>query len=106
MRFGSSGRTRTYNPSVNSRGVPEVLVDGVPTLPADREAWGITVHLSCVLVAARVPERLGGGRVRDPLPDHLGQEHLRVGLRPLQVPARAHVLCPCRGPEGLLVRQQ
>ena len=33
------------------------------------------------------------GRLRGSLPDHLGQEHFRVGFRPLQVPARTDVLC-------------
>ena len=45
-------------------------------------------------------------RVRGALPDHLGQEHIRVGLRPVQVPARADLLLPRRTAEGRLVRRQ
>ena len=44
--------------------------------------------------------------LRGPLPDHLGEEHLRVGLRPLQIPARADFLCPRGRPEGSLVWRQ
>src|ERR1700682_5987050 len=32
--------------------------------------------------------------------DHLGEEHVRLGLRKVQVPARANVLLPRRRPEG------
>jgi len=37
-----------------------------------------------VFLAARVPERLGECRIPRPLPDYLGEEHLRLGLRALQ----------------------
>ena len=70
------------------------------------EARRLAVRLPFLLVAARVPERAGGGRLRGPLPDHLGEEHLRLGLRPLQVPARADLLLPRRRPERPLVRRQ
>ena len=46
------------------------------------------------------------GRLRGSLPDHLGEEHVCLGLRPLQVPARADVLLPRRRREGSLVRRQ
>jgi hypothetical protein len=35
-----------------------------------------------ILRPARVPGRAGGRWLRSPLPDHLGEEHLRVGIWP------------------------
>ena len=66
----------------------------------------LTVRLPSVVLAARVLERAGGRGLRNPMPDHLGQEHVCVGLWALQVPARADLLLPRRRAEGSLVRRQ
>jgi DNA modification methylase len=42
-------------------------------------------HSSCL--ATGIPERTRAGRFSDPLPDHLGEDYLRLGLRQGQVPA-------------------
>jgi hypothetical protein len=60
--------------------------------------------LSSVVLATGVP---GGSRalgLRSPLPDHLGEEHLRLGFRPLQVSARADFLLSPPRAERCLVR--
>jgi site-specific DNA-methyltransferase (adenine-specific) len=60
--------------------------------------------LSSVVLATGVP---GGSRalgLRSPLPDHLGEEHLRLGFRPLQVSARADFLLSPQRTERCLVR--
>jgi ParB-like chromosome segregation protein Spo0J len=54
----------------------------------------------------RVPGRNGDRRLRSPLSDHLGQEHICMGLRPVQVPARADLLQPRGRREGSRVWRQ
>ena len=44
---------------------------------------GASSTCAIFLLATRVSERAGGRGFRGPLPDHLGQEHIRLGLRPL-----------------------
>ena len=78
----------------------------LPVVPSRDQARRLAVRLPFLLLAARVSERAGGRGLRSPLPDHLGQEYLRLGLRPLQVPARADLLLPRRRAEGPLVRRQ
>ena len=58
------------------------------------EARRLAVRLPLVFVAARVSERARSRGLRGPVPDHLGQEHFRVGIRPLQIPARTDFLLP------------
>jgi hypothetical protein len=48
---------------------------------------------------------LEGCRLRSTLPDHLGEKHLRLGIRPVQVPARANLLCARCRYRGLVVRR-
>src|SRR5262245_210556 len=58
------------------------------------------------MLATRVPRRDGGGWVRGSLSTDLGEEYIRLGFWPIQVPARADLLRPCRRPERPLVRGQ
>jgi hypothetical protein len=53
-------------------------------------------------IRANTQMKMGSGA----LPDHLGEEHVRVGSRPVQVPARADLLLPPRETERRLVRRQ
>ena len=77
--------------------LPAVSRGGVPVIPGRRQTGRLVVRLSSVLVAARIPERAGECRLQRPLPDHLGEKHIRLGLRPVQVSARADLLCHVAG---------
>ncbi len=52
-------------------------------VPDHREARRFDVCLSLLVLATRVSERAGIRRLHRALPDHLGQEHVRVGFRPV-----------------------
>ena len=52
-------------------------------LPLDRKARRLIVRLPFVFLATRISKCTGRGRIRGPLPDHLGEEHVRLGLRTL-----------------------
>ena len=87
--------------------VPAVPEVGVRSSETVAEARRLAVRLPSVVRgsgSSRTRWRLCG--LRSPLPDHLGEEHLRLGLRPLQVSARADLLLPRRRPERCLVRRQ
>jgi len=62
--------------------------------------------MSPLAVPKRVRKRDGGGRVRGSLPDHLGQEHVRLGIRAVQVSTRTHLLRAPQGRIGPVVRGQ
>jgi len=68
------------------------------------EAGRLDVCLSFVILAARVPECARIRRLRGSLPDYLGEEHVRVGIRPVQITTRTDLLLPRCWPEGCLVR--
>jgi ParB-like chromosome segregation protein Spo0J len=63
----------------------QFLLAHVLKLSGDRETGRLDVRLSFVILAARIPERDGGRRLRGPLSDYLGEEYVRLGFRPLQV---------------------
>jgi hypothetical protein len=89
-----------------ARSIPRVPRGNFPLVPFNRETRRLALGVPFVFVAARIPKRSGSGRPRGSQPDYLGQEHVRMGLRAIQVSARADFLLPRRRTEGCLVRRQ
>src|SRR5205823_14172655 len=67
---------------------------------------GIAVRLPRLLVAAGVSESARRCRLRSTVPDHLGEEHVRLGFRSLQISARTDLLRSCGWSERSMVRRQ
>src|SRR5579871_264065 len=75
-------------------------------MPVRGETRRLIVRLPLVILATRISERPGGRRLRGSVPNHLGQEYFRLGIRALQVSPRANLLLPRRWPQRSLVWRQ
>ena len=98
-------RLKIANDSMPAEKVPRLSSGGFRLLPKRREVDCGNLRLPLIIVAAGISERARGRWLRSTLPNHLGEEHLRLGLWKIQIPTRANFFRPRRRGERCVVRR-
>jgi hypothetical protein len=98
-------RLKIQGDRMNRETVPALPRGRLRFAPRGTQAGRLALCLPLLVLAAGVPGRARSGRLRGPLPDHLGQEHFCLGVLPVQVSARTDLLLPLSRAKRCLVRR-